>query len=117
YLIAEPLKFTVGRALPNRKLGTQHYSPFTSENDAFPSGHTTEAFTLASVIAAHYDSLWVKIAAYGTASAVGWARDNQNQHFTSDVVAGALIGTLVGNKVVHYNQRRRAEQREPRVTF
>lgn len=102
--IAPLLKATVGRSRPSQTEGTF----VTGEgNVSFPSGHTTQAFAVASVIASHYDSPWVKTAAYGLAGLVGWARIENNAHYASDVLAGALIGTIVGRTVVrlHENQR------------
>jgi membrane-associated phospholipid phosphatase len=75
--------------------------------DSFASGHTTEAFALATVIAEHYDSIWIKAASYTVASAVGWARLNNNEHWASDVLAGAALGTFVAHVVVHYNLSQR----------
>ncbi len=116
-MIAPALKATVGRARPADDQGPRECDPFLVHNSSFPSGHSTQAFAVASVIAAHYDALWVKITAYGGASAVAFARVEGNHHFTSDVVAGALIGTFVGNTVVHYNQRKRAEHAARKLTF
>lgn len=104
-LILYPLKLTVGRARPGSNEGAYHFAPF-SGHDSFPSGHTTEAFTLATVISEHYHSLWVDVACYGIASAVGYARLEQNDHWASDVLAGAAIGTFVGHLVVHVNHNR-----------
>lgn len=86
-----------------------HYAfrPF-SGNKSFPSGHATEAFAVASVVAAHYDRFWVKALSYGIASVVGLARMDHAGHYVSDVVAGALIGTSVGKTVVHINAQERA---------
>jgi membrane-associated phospholipid phosphatase len=39
---------------------------------------------------------------YGGAGLVGLSRIYNNQHWASDVMAGATIGTLVGIKVVKY---------------
>lgn len=91
------LKIAVGRSRPSQTEGT-----FVSggAGRSFPSGHTTQAFAVASVIASHYRSPWVKGAVYGLAGAVGWARMENNAHYASDVVAGALIGTLIGRTVV-----------------
>jgi hypothetical protein len=103
-LIEFPLKYVVGRSRPGDNQGPHHFQPFGG-SDSFPSGHTTEAFALASVIAEHYDSIWIKIGSYGIASMVGYARLERNYHWTSDVLAGAAIGTFVGHVVVHFNQK------------
>lgn len=94
------LKIAVGRSRPSQTEGT-----FISGEGgrSFPSGHTTQAFAIASVIASHYRSPWVKAGAYGLAGAVGWARMENDAHYASDVVAGALIGTIVGRTVVRLN--------------
>lgn len=100
--IALVMKEMVGRSRPPAHRGVFHFSPF-SGSASFPSGHATQAFTVASVIAAHYrDNPWVDSAAYGVAALVGAARINHNAHFASDVLAGALIGTAVGRTVARY---------------
>lgn len=116
--IATPvLKFAVGRARPNADLGDHYFTPFSTSNQSFPSGHTTQAFAVASVIAAHDSHLWVKIVAYGIAGTVGLARIEQNAHWTSDVLAGAILGTAIGNAVVLLNDRQRRGTEGPKVTF
>ncbi len=106
-LIVPVLKFAVGRSRPNADLGTGHFQPFSQGNASFPSGHSTQAFAMATVIASHYSDVdWVPYAAYGTASLVGFSRIYHNAHFTSDVLAGAAIGVLVGQGVVGFNSQR-----------
>ncbi|MBI3610483.1 MAG: phosphatase PAP2 family protein [Nitrospirae bacterium] len=105
-IITPVLKLSVGRSRPSQDEGSRTFRPF-SGNESFPSGHTTQAFAVASVIAAYYDPLWVQTTAYGVAALVGFARIDHDAHFTSDVVAGALIGSAVGNAVVHFNERKR----------
>jgi membrane-associated phospholipid phosphatase len=39
---------------------------------------------------------------YGGAALMGLSRMYNNQHWASDVMAGAAIGTLIGIKVVKY---------------
>jgi membrane-associated phospholipid phosphatase len=51
------------------------------------------------------------------ASLVAFSRLYHNAHWTSDVVAGALIGTLVGRTVVAVNKRIRAGDRSVQVSF
>lgn len=107
--ITLPLKYIVGRNRPGKDKGAHSFSPFTGGADSFPSGHATQAFAVASVVADHYDPMWVKVAAYGTASAVGYARVERRAHWASDVLAGALIGTLVGKEIVRFNRNKRYE--------
>ena len=104
-LIVPASKYIIGRAAPDSGAGPTSFKAFGSGDNSFPSGHTTEAFTLASVIASHYTDAWVQVASYGMASLVGVARLEQNAHWTSDVVAGGILGTVVGKAVVRMNQR------------
>jgi membrane-associated phospholipid phosphatase len=106
-VVAPALKLVVGRARPNTGEGPAHFEPFSSDA-SFPSGHTTQAFAVASVVAAHDGRLWVKVVAYGLAGSVGLARIHLDAHWTSDVLAGAILGTAVGNAVVGVNDRLRA---------
>jgi membrane-associated phospholipid phosphatase len=46
----------------------------------------------------------VQYSAYSLAGLVGVARSYHDAHFASDILAGALIGTLVGQSVVAHNQ-------------
>jgi membrane-associated phospholipid phosphatase len=102
-VIVNATKYLVGRARPTDGKGAYDFKPF-SGHDSFLSGHTTEAFTLASVITEHYDAPWIKVIAYGLAGTVGYARLNNNRHWTSDVLAGAVVGTYVGKTVVRFNR-------------
>ena len=65
---------------------------------------------MASVIANHYDETWVSYSSYTVAGLVGVARIYHDAHFASDVLAGALIGTLVGKSVVARNKTMRSRQ-------
>ena len=65
-IITPFLKLAVGRARPAEH-GTHYFTPFSDANQSFPSGETTQAFAVASAIAAHYDSYWVKALSYGIA--------------------------------------------------
>jgi membrane-associated phospholipid phosphatase len=71
-----------------------------SSHDSFPSGHTTEAFAVASVIAARSKGWEIPVIAYAAATLVGLDRINTRDHFASDVVAGAFLGTTVGRFIV-----------------
>jgi hypothetical protein len=105
-IITPALKFATGRTRPRDATRTFEFRPFSGAS-SFPSGHTTEAFAVASVIATEYDSRWTKAVSYGTAALVGFARVHHQAHFLSDVTAGALIGTMTGRAVVHRNDEER----------
>jgi membrane-associated phospholipid phosphatase len=105
--ITDGLKIIVGRARPEQNLGAAHFDPFGGDKSS-PSGHATMAFAVGSVIAAHSDQAWVKASAYSIASLVALSRVYHDAHWSSDVAAGALIGTAVGETVVRLNRMIRA---------
>ena len=75
-----------------------------NHNSSFFSGHTTTAFSVATVIAEEYkETIWVPIVSYTLASFAGLSRINDNKHWASDVLTGALVGYLTGKLIVHEN--------------
>jgi membrane-associated phospholipid phosphatase len=70
-------------------------------NGSFPSGHSMEAFAVATIIARRYGNhRWVPFAAYGLASMVGFSRLTLNVHYLSDVVMGGAIGYSISRFTV-----------------
>jgi len=114
-IITPALKFTIGRARPDAEQGAHSFSPFQG-SASLPSGHATQAFAVASVIAGHYRSWWVWTVAYGTAGLVGFSRVYHDVHWTSDVLAGAFIGTAVGWSVVKLNRGEAPREGTPRIS-
>ena len=73
-----------------------------SDYDAFPSGHTTTAFSIATVYASMYqDQIAVPVISYTVASLVGLSRIAEHDHWGSDVFVGAALGFLCGKQVVN----------------
>jgi membrane-associated phospholipid phosphatase len=71
---------------------------------SFPSGHSTAAFSIASVIAEEYGTNpYVPPIAYGLATLTGFARIYGNNHWASDVFFGGAIGYFIGKAVVRYH--------------
>lgn len=105
-VITPALKRAAGRRRPFQTQESYDFRPFGGDN-SFPSGHATRAFAVASVVASHYHTRWVRVTAYSLAGLVAAARIVHNVHFASDVTAGALIGLAVGRTVVRYNDRTR----------
>ena len=108
-------KTTFGRERPYQSDGATVFKPFSS-NASFPSGHATEAFTVASVIAMRSDGWVVPTVSYTVASLVAVSRVYQQAHFPSDVLAGAVFGTAVGRFVVGRHQPARPAAREAEFT-
>ncbi len=81
--------------------------PFTNKYKSFPSGHTTTAFAIASVLAHGYkDKLWIVLSSYSVATLVGLSRMNDGKHWASDVFAGAALGTFIGTTLSRVNIRK-----------
>jgi membrane-associated phospholipid phosphatase len=65
---------------------------------AWPSGHTSSSFTVASVLDEFYGPK-VGIPAYALAGLVGYRMMDTGDHWASDVVFGATLGWVVGHTV------------------
>ena len=99
------LKFMFGRQRPDASKGDpDRFKPF-SRGNAFPSGHTSAAFTVATVVSSEYQSPWVSAASYGLAAMVGAERMVEDKHWASDVVAGAMLGYGVGEFIIYWENR------------
>jgi membrane-associated phospholipid phosphatase len=117
------IKLLTGRERPKGAYIYSHdeagrwYGPFAEFNhklahnksifafDAFPSGHTAVAFSIATVFASEYNDTWVVPAfCYSAATAVGVTRLIEHEHWASDVFVGGLFGYICGKQVVnHFN--------------
>ena len=112
-VVTGTLKFTAGRARPyasaDNAANFQLFRGLHSDDyRSFPSGHTTSAFAFAAAISSETQRWWpntrwiIGPILYSGATLTGMSRIYNRQHWASDVMAGAAIGTLVGLKVVRY---------------
>lgn len=88
-------KFAVGRARPDAGEGTQSYDPFEGFDKSFPSSHAARTFAVAAVFADAYPQP-IPFLAYTGAAFISLSRIHVNEHFASDVLAGAALGFVVG---------------------
>lgn len=71
---------------------------------AFPSYHYTQYFAVARVYSGVYDNSWVP---YLIAGAAAVSNIRGHHHWVSDMAAGAVVGTVIGQSVLNnYVERR-----------
>ncbi len=92
--------FAIKHATQRRRPRAPEPGDFFEGGLSFPSGHTTAAWSLATVVANEYrDKRLVQISAYGLATAASMARFTGRNHFLSDVLVGSAIGYGIGRYV------------------
>lgn len=83
---------------PRPWLVIENFVNLVPERDpnSFPSGHTNAAFAFALGVCMAAPRRWMKITAVCMAAVMGLSRLYVGVHFPSDVLAGAVIGSLCG---------------------
>jgi membrane-associated phospholipid phosphatase len=105
-VIAGGLKFVFGRHRPwtEHQLFDFNFLSFRNHEHSFPSGHSIAAFSVASVIAGQSNSVVIGAVSYGLAALVAISRVNNNEHWSSDVVFGSILGYFIGKEVLALNR-------------
>jgi membrane-associated phospholipid phosphatase len=112
-VISQLIRGPLGRARPSVSPSDQYKFQFGKgfthfDNRAFPSLHSATAFAAASALVGEVhernpSASWIAAPLlYGAAAIPGLTRMYLNQHWASDVAAGAFAGTLLGSRVVAY---------------
>jgi len=101
-LVTEILKIGIGRYRPYEDAGDFKFHPFNLNNntESMPSGHSTCAFALSTVMSRHAHSTFLKILAYVPACFTLFARIYEDEHWASDVFFGSAVGLSTGSWVV-----------------
>lgn len=75
---------------------THQLRPNGADDQSFPSGHTATAFAAAEFMYQEYGDVspWYGVAGYAAATATGILRVYNNDHWFSNIVAGAGFGIL-----------------------
>lgn len=98
------LKVAIGRARPYTNEGPTSFHPFSSlfnaDNQSNPSGHSTVAFVISTVLSRNTKPVWLKVLAYLPAALTLVSRVYQDQHWTSDDFLGAAFGYFIATWVV-----------------
>ena len=124
-VVSQAIRGPFGRARPyvtkdNQNSDFHVGKGFTSyDYRSLPSLHSASAFAAASALTAEINerrpgAAWpVGLVLYSAAAVPGLTRMYLDQHWASDVVMGAFIGTFIGHKVVvhaHANPRNRLDR-------
>lgn len=75
---------------------------FNGGKFGFPSYHTSSSFALASVLDKYYGHK-VGLPAYTLAGVIAWTRIDERDHDLSDVVFGAVLGTVIGRSIAAHH--------------
>jgi undecaprenyl-diphosphatase len=94
------IKFTIRRQRPEGELG-QIYRK--TDPHSFPSGHATRAILL-GVLALGLAPPWLGILLIIWGPLVGIARIAMGVHYVSDVLAGWILGAIIGLLVLRFAQ-------------
>lgn len=118
FMLAYGIKDTIKSFVSRHRPYTYHQPPVAGDEDDYynsmPSGHTTLAFLGASFLATtlfqeDVDPVlrWtLSLAGFAGATAVGVLRISSGNHFITDVLAGAAIGTACGFVVPTIHRQR-----------
>jgi membrane-associated phospholipid phosphatase len=98
-LTVSVLKISIGRDYPP---GDGHtFTPFqnwTPPFPAWPSGHSSSTTSVVAALTGYYgsDELWIPLIGYPLGFAIDFGMLVGDQHWTSDLVAGAVFGQCIG---------------------
>ena len=118
-IFTELLKITFVRYRPYTGNENLRMEPFEFELDAnensLPSGHTSTAFTIATVLSEQIDNTYASIALYSLASLTAYQRVYADAHWFSDTFLGAVLGTFIGLKITSLHEKHREINRSLRL--
>jgi undecaprenyl-diphosphatase len=110
--VAASLLSDLGKALIPRHRPYEHQLGPPSSTHSFPSGHAATSFACATVLAHYVPRLRVPL--YALAALIAFSRVYNGMHYPTDVLAGAILGVLVGLAVLAVGRRAPAPRALPR---
>jgi membrane-associated phospholipid phosphatase len=109
-LFTTTLKSLVGRGRPFSGEGSKVFKGPSTSKQSFPSGHTSSAFSIATVVAKEYENIpLVAPISYSIATLTGLSRINEKSHWASDVFFGAAIGYLTAKTILKLHSNKKGQ--------
>lgn len=91
--IVQGLKYTINRQRPYEQYPLLIHPYEYEQGKSFPSGHVSTAFATATSLTLTCKKWYVVVPAFTWASSVAYSRLYLGEHYPTDVLAGAIIGT------------------------
>lgn len=97
WLVVELVKILIRRKRPYSKLSDIRIVGDRARGHSFPSGHTSQAFFLATMLYQHFNpGIIGALILYAIAVLVGITRIYVGMHYPRDVIAGSVLGSAWG---------------------
>ena len=97
WLVVELVKLLVRRRRPFIRLSQARIVGRRAGGRSFPSGHTSQAFFMATLVAGYFHAgVWAVCLLYASALLVGITRLYVGAHYPRDMLAGAILGSAWG---------------------
>ena len=106
------LKYSFGRHRPRTGNSSTSFDGFSTNrnSNSFPSGHTSTAFAIATVVANEYEKTpYIKPISYGIATLTGLSRINYEAHWASDVFFGAALGYFTSKTLLRLHNNKKGQ--------
>lgn len=112
-IFTQIIKFSGHRHRPNDSDSHDTWDGpgFSTSDLSFPSGHSSSAFAIATVLASEYDdNILIPLSLYSIAALTALSRVNDNAHWASDVFFGSAIGYFTAKAIIglHDNKKDRS---------
>jgi membrane-associated phospholipid phosphatase len=92
-VVTEGLKYTINRDRPYEKYPDEIYPNSVETDPSFPSGHASLAFSTATTLTLEFKKWYVTVPAYAWAIGVGYSRMYLGQHYPTDIIGSAIVGS------------------------
>jgi membrane-associated phospholipid phosphatase len=112
------VKTVLGRSRPFVEEGPYRFRSFqfNFERTSLPSGHSTVAFSVSSILAARLKNVYATVGLYTLATITAASRIYHDEHWFSDTLLGAAIGTASGLTVACMHEDESTSKSSLRIT-